>query len=69
MPFSLDKMPLEVICPTCKRKIIKPISWLKKAGQVCPFGCGASLETKEFKRGIRKAEKELSALIGNLKNA
>ena len=67
MPVS--KMPLEVSCPTCKRKIIKPVSWFKKSGQVCPFGCGASVETKEFKRGIRKAEKELVALIGNLKNA
>jgi len=42
---------------------------LKETGQMCPLGCGASVETKEFKRGIRKAEKELMALIGNLKNA
>ena len=69
MPSSFDKIPLEVSCPTCKRKIIKPVNWFKKAGQMCPFGCGASLKTKEFKREIRKAENELIALLGKLKNA
>jgi hypothetical protein len=67
MSISLDNEPLEIICPTCKKKITKPISWFKKQGQVCPFGCGTSLDTEEFRKGIEKAEKDLREFFQSLK--
>jgi Zn-finger nucleic acid-binding protein len=49
---------LPVLCPTCGKKIKKKLSWLQSEGIFCPH-CGVSLDTKEFRKIVRKQEKFL----------
>lgn len=51
-----DRQPLSIKCPTCGKQVNKTVGWFKKAGQSCPFKCGATFDTKKFRRGVEKAE-------------
>lgn len=54
----LDNERLELNCPHCRKAIKQTIGWFKQSGHSCP-GCGAALETKEFKRSIEDVERQL----------
>ena len=67
---ELDKLDMEIKCPTCGKKIKKTVGWFKKDGQVCPHGCGTTFETKQFTRDIKQAEDALAKFkrdIGKMK--
>lgn len=65
---ELDKLDMEIACPTCGKKIKKTVGWLKKDGRVCPHGCGTTFDTNQFKRDIKKAEDELTKLKRSISN-
>jgi uncharacterized Zn finger protein (UPF0148 family) len=61
MSFSLDSKEVEVPCPACAKKIKKPLRFFKAGKISCPY-CKTPIDTKQFARSIKDAEKQISDL-------